>query len=536
MKKTPLHYLRTHALMESVMGGLTPDLITAGLDGAMPHGIFVETVEQAPIAISITDKKANILYVNDEFSRITGYEPADILGKNESLLSDKCTPRHVYYDLWHTISHKKIWNGRLINRHKLGNRYLSDLTIAPMLNEQGAITHYIGMHRDITDTYEAERRATNQKLLIESVINSSPIAMVVLDGDDRVILDNHMYKALVSDLGKGEPAHYFLQLLREEMGGAWLIARDRQQGFCNREFRVETRGYQGVRWFSCAGNWFVENEVKADAFFANASKHYLILTLTDITRQRRQLEELHIQALQIVMAEDERVRGIRETLLGAMHQIQMPMNQIRAAEQILQHKGDAQYDSLLQNLRQIQKSGDEAVAMMQKCIPEIHEAAVIPVNLNQLLHEVMLLVSQKLLSHDIDVHWQPMPDLPVMLGAENRLRILFKQLIDNAVEAMEQGADAESQLRVATDADADLIHVSIADTGPGIPADKRAKIFEPFYTTRPMGGNQAGMGLVMAKEIVNQHHGLIMIDPDYQQGCRFIVSFPRHKIPARENP
>jgi len=52
------------------------------------------------------------------------------------------------------------------------------------------------------------------------------------------------------------------------------------------------------------------------------------------------------------------------------------------------------------------------------------------------------------------------------------------------------------------------------------------KVFEPFYTTRPMGGDQAGMGLVIAKEIVNQHQGFINIDPDYDQGCRFKIGFP----------
>lgn len=534
MKKTSLHYLRTHTNLETIIDGLAPGIISAGNEDKVPYSIFVETVEQAPIAISITDKKANILYVNEEFSRVTGYQATDILGKNESILSDKCTPRHVYYDLWHTISNKKIWHGRLINRHKFGNRYLSDLTIAPMLSQQGTISHYIGMHRDITESYEAEKRVTNQKLLIESVINSSPIAMVVIDNQDRVILDNHMYKALVSDLGKGEPATFFLQLLRQEMGDLWQQIQVHQQGFNNREFRVETRGYQGVRWFSCAGNWFIENEVNADAFFENSSKHYLILTLTDITRQRRQMEELHIQTLKTIMAEDERVRGIRETLLGAMHQIQMPMNQIHAAEQILRHKGDAQHSNLLQILQQIQKSGEETVATMQNCIPEILQSAVVPVNLNQILHEVMLLSNQRLLSHDIEVHWQPLADLPTMLGSENRLRILFKQLIDNAIEAMSQADCSDQCLKITTDTDADLVYVCIEDTGPGIPNDKRAKVFEPFYTTRPMGGNQAGMGLVMVKEIINQHQGLINIDTDYEQGCRFIISFPLHKKPLRE--
>ncbi len=536
MKKTSLQFLQTHTNIENVIGELVPGLFGEGQGSSdwTPYSLFVEAVEQVPIAISITDKKARILYVNKEFSRVTGYQPLDILGENESILSDKRTPRDVYHDLWHTIGSKKIWRGTLCNRHKSGHRYLADLTIAPMLNEEGTITHFIGMHRDITHSHESEKSLINQKLLIESVINSSPIAMVVLDEQDRVIMDNHNYKALVSDLDKGEPAIYFLQLLRDELGELWTQLQINEQGFNNREFRVEGKGNRRTRWFSCAGNWFMENEVNADAFFENASKQYLILTITDITRQRHQMEELHIQTLKTIMTEDERVRGIRETLLGAMHQIQMPMNQIRAAEQILRHKRDDQHAGLLHILQQIQQSGEEAVAMMQNCIPEILQTAVIPVNLNQILHEVLLLNNQRIWSNGIDVHWQPLADLPAMLGSENRLRILFKQLIDNAIEAISETDCSEQRIKITTGTDADLIYVSIEDSGPGIPVEKRAKVFEPFYTTRPMGGNQAGMGLVMAKEIVNQHQGLIEIDPDYDQGCRFKISFPlRRKEPGR---
>ena len=529
MKKTSLRFLQAHTNLASVIDELTPALFTEGCNDKTPYSLFVETVEQVPIAISITDKKARILYVNEEFSRVTGYQPAEILGENESLLSDKSTPRTLYHDVWRTISHKKIWRGTLCNRHKSGQRYLADLTIAPIVNEQGTITHYIGMHRDITQSYESEKKAINQKLLIESVINSSPLAMVVLDNQDRVILDNLMYKNLVSDLDKGEPATYFLDKLREEMGDLWSQLQSNEQGFNNREFRVEGKGHRRTRWFSCAGNWFIENEVTADAFFENASKQYLILTITDITRQRLQMEELHLQTLKSIMAEDERVRSIRETLLGAVHQSQMPMNQIKAAEQILRHKKDDQNPGLLQILQQIQKSGEEAVATMQKCIPEILQAAVIPINLNQILHDVLLLSDQRILSNGIEVHWQPLPALSTMLGSENRLRILFKQLIDNAIDAVIASDRGEQRLTISTDADADLIYVSIEDSGTGIPVEKRAKVFEPFYTTRPMGGNQAGMGLVMAKEIVNQHQGFIEIDPDYQQGCRFKISFPLHR-------
>jgi len=532
MKKTSLRFLQAHTDMTRVVDGNGLGLLSENFKDAsdgIPYSLFIETVEQVPIAISITDKKAKILYVNEEFSKVTGYQASDVLGKNESLLSDKSTPRTVYYDLWHTISNKKVWRGTLCNRHKLGHRYIADLTIAPMLNDQGIITHYIGMHRDITLAHESKKKVINQKLLIESVINSSPIAMVVIDDQDRVILDNHNYKALISDLDKGEPAAYFLKLLREEMADLWEKIQQDGQGFNNREFRIEGKGSRKPRWFSCAGNWFTENEVNADTFFENTSRQYLILTITDISRQRRQMDELHIQTLKTIMAKDEGVRSIRETLLGAIHQTQIPMNQIRAAEQILRCKPNDQNTGLLQILQQIQQSGEEVIATMQNCIPEILQTAIIPVNINQILHEVLLLSDQRIWKQGIEVHWQPLNTLPSIQGSENRLRILFKQLIDNAIDAMSSSTRGEQQLRIITDADDDLIYVFIEDSGPGIPVEKRSKVFEPFYTTRSNGGNQSGMGLVIAKEIVNQHQGFIDIDPNYEQGCRFKVSFPLHR-------
>ncbi len=524
MNKSALQYLKNHITRNySMMSALSES------DAEQETlRLFVETVEQAPIAISITDKKAKIIYVNKEFCRVTGYAPDDVLGENESLLSDKSTPRQVYQTLWRTICRKESWQGQLVNRHKLGQRYLADLTIAPIVNALGVITHYIGMHRDITASHEVEKKVSNQKLLIESVINSSPIAMVVIDDNDRVVLDNQLYKALVSDLDKSEPAHFFLQLLRDEMTEAWLELQNNNQGFTNREFRVETKGGQGARWFSCAGNWFVENEVSADSFFANNQKKYLILTLTDITKQRQHIEALHLQTLKTIMAEDERVRSIRETLLGAIHQIQMPMNQISAAEQILLHKRDEKNIHLINILQQIQTSGKNAVATMQACIPVIYHSAEMPVNLNQILHEVLLLEEQSLLTHNIDVQWRPLAHLPTILGSENRLRILFKQLIDNAIDAMIQSENPNKQLSISTQTEANLLIVRISDSGNGIPCDKRSKIFEPFYTTNK-GSNTAGMGLVIAKEIVSQHNGLIDIDNDVEQGCCFQLSFPLHK-------
>ena len=496
------------------------------IGSSLPLSLFVTAVEQAPVAISITDKKAKILYINDEFTQVTGYTASEIVGQNESMLSDKSTPRQVYYELWHTISRKQVWHGSLINRRKQGQRYLADLTIAPMLNEQGAISHYIGMHRDVTQQYHAEQQVNNQKQLIESVINASPVAMVVLDREHHIVLDNQMYKMLISELGYDEPALFFLDALQQDTGDFWANQQLQAHGFRNLEVRVDGLGKRETRWFACSGNWFCEENTEADFFFERQSRDYLLLSISDISLQRRQQEKLQLQTLHSLMAEEEHIRTIRETLLGAMHQIRLPLNQINAAIQIMDQRNDSQNQALKDLLNQVRSMGQETLATLQNCVPEIPESMVIPVNLNQLLHQVVRLYSQKFLANGVVVDWLPNPVLPMILGSENKLHMLFKQLLDNAVNALNRAGSQERVIRIGTTHEKDWVKVTIADSGPGIPLNLHNKVFEPFYSTQASGGVQAGLGLVMVREIVNQHQGIVAIDPNYHSGCCIELGFP----------
>jgi nitrogen fixation negative regulator NifL len=496
------------------------------LENEIAVEIFTKAVEQSPIAISITDKKANILYVNEAFENVTGYSEAEILGENEAKLSYKSTPKEIYHELWQTISNKKIWHGNLVNRTKDGERYLAEVTISPMLDKQGEISHYIGMHRDVTHAHQAEQQLNNQKKLIESVINASPVAMVVLDNTYRIILDNRMYQTLISELSHNEPELFFLRALQQEFGDLWKNSTLHTRGFSNHEMRVEGVGQRGTRWFSCSGNWFSEDNTCADNFFFKQSQDYLLLSICDVTFQRQQQEKLQLQTLQNIMAEEEHIRSIRETLLGAMHQMRLPLNQVNAAVQIMTQRNDNQNVPLKMLLTQVQQMGEEALNTLQRCVPEIPESAVMPVNLNQLLHQVIRLFSNKFLANGIIIDWLPNSILPSILGSDNKLRMLFKQLIDNAVDAMNRMSSKERVIKISTSVDNDWVCVSIADTGAGIPANQRSKVFEPFFTTQTAGGFQAGMGLVMAREIVNQHDGMIEIDSDYINGCCFNLRFP----------
>ena len=94
------------------------------------------------------------------------------------------------------------------------------------------------------------------------------------------------------------------------------------------------------------------------------------------------------------MAEEEHIRSIRETLLGAMHQIRQPLKSNKRRHSDYGATQRCQNKPLKDLLGQVQRMGEETLYTLQRCVPEIPESAVVPVNLNQLLHEVMLLYSQ----------------------------------------------------------------------------------------------------------------------------------------------
>jgi signal transduction histidine kinase len=87
------------------------------------------------------------------------------------------------------------------------------------------------------------------------------------------------------------------------------------------------------------------------------------------------------------------------------------------------------------------------------------------------------------------------------------LNQVWTNIIENAIDAM----DASGTLRISTRASAEHVIIEIADTGPGMPAEVQAHAFEAFYTTKDVGKG-AGLGLDIARRIVERHQGQITID------------------------
>lgn len=119
-------------------------------------------VEQSPAAVMITDLEGNLEYVNPKFTEVTGYRPEEVYGKNPRLLQSGQVTKDEYRNLWSTLLAGQSWQGELLNKRKNGQLYWERALISPLRNEQGEVTHYIGVGEDIDTQKKYEKQLEYQ--------------------------------------------------------------------------------------------------------------------------------------------------------------------------------------------------------------------------------------------------------------------------------------------------------------------------------------------------------------------------------------
>ncbi len=501
-----------------------------GAETVLLPGIFLQTVEQAPVAISITDPNAYFLYVNSAFEQLTGYQRDEILGKKQSLLSSQSTPTEVYEDLWATIKQRQVWKGKLINYHKDKQEYLAELTISPVLSATGEICYFLGMHHDITEVHQLEQRLKFQKSLAEAAINVAPMVVAMVGADRQVIMDNLAYKALLGDFRGIEPAGLFIDALEQQIGFSFDNSSTDNKEFTNVEVRLEPPACSSSRWFSCSGVCVTRPDETAENYFksARSEQRYLLLIANDISLQRRRTNEARLNMIRSNMVEQQMVQTMREAISASIYKLQVPMNVMRAA---LSMPGIGNYQCRLRTtLLQALDSSDEVMESLMNALPRPVMEQFAMVNINAILHEVIKLSTEQLLASGIVIDWRPAPVLPTVSGKSNALRRLFKYLLDNAIESVKESGLQDKEIRLDTRIDDQELIVEVIDNGVGLHESKRLTVFEPFYCGWKKAADHAGMGLTMAQGVIIDHAGSIEFDADFFGGCRLFIRLPVNEM------
>ena len=179
-------------------------------------------------------------------------------------------------------------------------------------------------------------------------------------------------------------------------------------------------------------------------------------------------------------------------------------------------------------LNNIVQSGRRAAEIVESlwAISKKENQTRVPLSLNELIRDVLLLVEIDLEGHHVALRTTLDETIPEVLADRVQLRQVLLNLINNAVEAMDS-VDANSRLlHVRTERDeSQNIVVTVQDSGPGIDPQNIKRIFDRFFTTKTQG---MGMGLAISRSIIEAHNGRLWAEASLQQSSLFRLSLPHN--------
>ncbi len=228
----------------------------------------------------------------------------------------------------------------------------------------------------------------------------------------------------------------------------------------------------------------------------------------------------------------DRMDAIEAFAADVSHEIKNPLTSIRSALETLELVKDpaakARLIGLLQNdVRRLDRLITD-ISNASRLDAELSRDPARRVDLGQLLGDIVELYGSVAKAGEATVAFQPDTSDAAVIGREGPLGQVFRNLIDNARSF--SPPDAEVQVRIARDDDERRpIVVTVEDKGPGIPAENLETVFERFYTSRPKGtafGGNSGLGLSIARQIVEAHAGRIHAENMPDGGARFTVRLP----------
>jgi PAS domain S-box-containing protein len=124
-------------------------------------------IEQSPASIVITDEKGAIRYVNPAFTRISGYNPEDVMGETPRILKSGHTSDEEYAQMWRTLTAGENYSATFYNKKKDGDFYWEHAQISPVFNENREITNYVGVKENITELKKVEKNLLDANNMLE---------------------------------------------------------------------------------------------------------------------------------------------------------------------------------------------------------------------------------------------------------------------------------------------------------------------------------------------------------------------------------
>jgi len=238
--------------------------------------------------------------------------------------------------------------------------------------------------------------------------------------------------------------------------------------------------------------------------------------MQQLRESREEIERLH----RTQMSRAEHLATLGEMATGLAHEIRNPLAGIAGVIEIIGRDlpSNSPARVVVKDVRlevaQINRILTDLLETARPHPPQIHSS-----DLNTTVEHAVMLARQQVLSRPIKIELQQAPDLPEVEHDSDQIHQVLLNLLLNAVQAIEGPGTVRVEIG-SRDGGASVV---VSDTGRGIPAQNLSNIFRPFYTTK---GNGTGLGLSLARRIVEEHHGRIEVSSEVGKGSKFEVVLP----------
>lgn len=488
--------------------------------------LFVAAANATSNGIVITDHlqpDEPIIYCNHFFEKLTGYCKDDIVGKNCRFLQSNDTNQEVRGIIKKAIVEETGCKVEIRNYKKDGTIFWNELVLSPFKNNEGTVTHFIGIQNDITRRKNAELELLKKEEQLEekthhvttelqlsqeymsSIVETVRESLVVVDEQMKILSVNEHFCKFFN-----VTANEIIGTELFELGdGQWNI--DELKNLLKNVLPANNP-FEGFE---------LENE------FKEIGKKSLVLNARQITLKGKYQNRI-LLAIEDITARKEIARLKEDFISIASHEMGTPLTAIKGNVQLMQRKAlrnnDDTYNNSLNNTI-------KAIDRLEKLITDVLDLArmqlgkikldVKSLNFTNLLYNAIENIHGQVESHDVEVINNT--DIKIE-GDFSRLEQVLSTLLSNAVKFT---ADSEKVL-VAVKQSEDEIQVAIINSGGIGDIKDEQPIFDGFYRRQKMQEKFKGMdvGLYISSQIVEEHHGKLWAGSEDGTGSAFYFTLP----------
>src|SRR5579884_3906371 len=369
----------------------------------------------------------------------------------------------------------------------------------------------LALERAAQEIQKANRELEDRGNVMEAILENIPTGVVSFDPQGRIVRANSTAERMfgpdtirkaerLGDLFAPEEAREVTRLFRRAL----------RQGVLTRQMEI------GL----------------------SSRRAFVALTLSSIRARHGAVGSLLVIEDLTELLRAQKALAWQEVAQRIAHEIKNPLTPIQlSAERIRRWIGRADRRTAPSDLvTAVEESAaliGREVATLKTLVDEFSHFARFPASrpvlsdLNDIVCKALRVFDGRL--DGIAVRCELAGNLPAIHADPDQMKRVLVNLIDNAAEALEQSPAKEIWVRTQLDPDRDTVVLTVADSGPGIPAEAKERLFLPFFSTKHRG---TGLGLAIVNRIISEHSGTIRVEENCPAGTKFIIELPVEHAPT----